>query len=105
MSLNAEIAGIGSGIQPRRRYSLGQEIVASSEVEALEKRTRELERVVARKILENEVLREAFKGAMKKLFSRFSSSGCRRIRALMNRQRDHAGTAGINHLPAAACPA
>jgi transposase len=46
-------------------------VVASAEVRALEKRIRELERVLGRKTLENEILREAIKVAHeKKLISR-----------------------------------
>ena len=48
-----------------------EEVVASSEVRALEKRIRELERVLGKKTLENEILREAVKVAHeKKLISR-----------------------------------
>lgn len=39
------------------------EVVASAEVRALEKRIRELERVLGKKTLENEILREAVKVA------------------------------------------
>ena len=47
------------------------EVVASAEVRALEKRIRELERVLGKKTLENEILREAVKAAHeKKLISR-----------------------------------
>ena len=47
------------------------EVVASAEVRALEKRIRELERVLGKKTLENEILREAVKVAHeKKLISR-----------------------------------
>ena len=47
------------------------EVVASAEVRALERRIRELERVLGRKTLENEILREAVKVAHeKKLISR-----------------------------------
>lgn len=42
------------------------EVVASSEVRALEKRIRELERVLGKKTLENEILREALKVAQEK---------------------------------------
>lgn len=46
-------------------------VVASAEVRALQKRIRELERVLGRKTLENEMLREAIKVAHeKKLISR-----------------------------------
>ena len=41
-------------------------VVASSEVRALEKRVRELERVLGKKTLENEILREALKIAHEK---------------------------------------
>ena len=48
--------------------------VASSEVRALEKRIRELERVLGKKTLENEILREALKVAQeKKLISHLPS--------------------------------
>ena len=47
------------------------EVVAGAEVRALQKRIRELERVLGRKTLENEILREAVKVAHeKKLISR-----------------------------------
>jgi transposase len=50
------------------------EVVASAEVRALEKRIRELERVLGRKTLENEILREALKVAHeKKLISQLPS--------------------------------
>jgi transposase len=50
------------------------EVVASSEVRALEKRIRELERVLGKKTLENEILREALKVAQeKKLISHMPS--------------------------------
>jgi transposase len=42
------------------------EVVASAEVRALEKRIRELERVLGKKTLENEILREALKVAQEK---------------------------------------
>lgn len=42
------------------------EVVASSEVRELEKRVRELERVLGKKTLENEILREAVKVAHEK---------------------------------------
>ena len=49
-------------------------VVASSEVRALEKRIRELERVLGKKTLENEILREALKVAQeKKLISHMPS--------------------------------
>ena len=38
-----------------------EEVVGSSEVKVLEKRIRELERVLGKKTLENEILREAVK--------------------------------------------
>lgn len=51
-----------------------EEVVGSSEVRALEKRIRELERVLGRKTLENEILREAVKFAHeRKLISRLPS--------------------------------
>ena len=43
-----------------------EEVVGSSEVKALEKRIRELERVLGKKTLENEILREAVKVAHEK---------------------------------------
>ena len=50
------------------------EVVASAEVRALEKRIRELERVLGKKTLENEILREALKIAQeKKLISHVPS--------------------------------
>ena len=49
-------------------------VVASSEVRALEKRIRELERVLGKKTLKNEILREALKIAQeKKLISHLPS--------------------------------
>lgn len=66
----------------RRRMSEGgkeavradDSVVASSEVRALEKRVRELERVLGKKTLENEILREALKIAHeKKLISHLPS--------------------------------
>ena len=42
------------------------EVVASAEVRVLEKRIRELERVLGKKTLENEILREAVKAAHEK---------------------------------------
>jgi transposase len=51
-----------------------EDVVGSSEVKALEKRIRELERVLGKKTLENEILREAVKVAHeKKLISRLPS--------------------------------
>ena len=51
-----------------------EEVVGSSEVTALERRIRDLERVLGRKTLENEILREAVKVAHeKKLISRLPS--------------------------------
>ena len=41
-------------------------VVGSAEVRALEKRVRELERVLGKKTLENEILREALKVAQEK---------------------------------------
>jgi len=50
------------------------EVVARSEVRELEKRIRELERVLGKKTLENEILREALKVAQeKKLLSHLPS--------------------------------
>jgi transposase len=66
----------------RRRMSEGgkeavrvdDEVVGSAEVRALEKRIRELERVLGKKTLENEILREALKLAQeKKLISHLPS--------------------------------
>lgn len=66
----------------RRRMSEGgkeavradDSVVASSEVRALEKRIRELERVLGNKTLENEILREGLKIAQeKKLISHLPS--------------------------------
>jgi len=49
-------------------------VVSSAEVRALEKRIRDLERVLGKKTLENEILREAVKVAHeKKLISRLPS--------------------------------
>ena len=49
-------------------------VVADAEVRALEKRIRELERVLGKKTLENEILREAVKAAHeKKWISRLPS--------------------------------
>ena len=66
----------------RRRMSEGgkeairvdDEVVAKAEILALQKRVRELERVLGKKTLENEILREAVKVAYeKKLISRLPS--------------------------------
>jgi transposase len=66
----------------RRRMSQGGKeavraddaVVSVAEVRALERRIRELERVLGRKTLENEILREAVKLAQeKKLISRLPS--------------------------------
>ena len=55
----------------REAVRADDEVVASAEVKALEKRIRELERVLGKKTLENEILREAVKAAHeKKLISR-----------------------------------
>jgi len=43
-----------------------EQVVSSAEVRALEKRIRELERVLGKKTLENEILREAVKVAHEK---------------------------------------
>ena len=43
-----------------------EEVVGSSEVKVLEKRIRELERVLSKKTLENEILREVAKVAHEK---------------------------------------
>ena len=51
-----------------------EEVVAKSEVLALQKQVRELQRVLGKKTLENEILREAVKIAQeKKLISRLPS--------------------------------
>ena len=51
-----------------------EDVVGSSEVKPLERRIRELERVLGKKTLENEILREAVKVAHeKKLISRLPS--------------------------------
>lgn len=47
-----------------------EEVVGSSEVKVLEKRIRELERVLDRKTRENEILREAVKVAQEKNLTR-----------------------------------
>lgn len=60
---------------------MDDEVVASSEVRALEKRVREFEFVLGKKTLENEILREARKVAQeKKLISHMPSlpNGIRR---------------------------
>jgi transposase len=66
----------------RRRMSEGgkeairadDEVVAKAEILALQKRVRELERVLGKKTMENEILREAVKLAHeKKLISRLPS--------------------------------
>jgi transposase len=66
----------------RRRMSEGgkeairadDEVVAKAEILALQRRVRELERVLGKKTLENEILREAVKVAHeKKLISRLPS--------------------------------
>ena len=65
----------------RRRMSEGgkeairadDEVVAKAEILALQKRVRELERVLGKKTLENEILREAVKLAHEKLISRLPS--------------------------------
>ncbi len=50
------------------------QVVSSAEVRALEKRIRELERVLGKKTLENEILKEAVKVAHeKKLISQLPS--------------------------------
>ena len=51
-----------------------EEVIASSKVRELERRVRELERVLGKKTLENEILHEAVKIANKKKPSRV----CRR---------------------------
>ena len=66
----------------RRRMSEGgkeairadDEVVAKAEVQSLQRRVRELERVLGKKTMENEILREAVKLAHeKKLISRLPS--------------------------------
>jgi transposase len=50
------------------------EVVAKAEVQSLQRRVRELERVLGKKTMENEILREAVKLAHeKKLISRLPS--------------------------------
>jgi len=44
----------------------GEEVVALSEMKAMEKRVRELERMLGRATLENQILRDAVKIAQKK---------------------------------------
>jgi transposase len=56
------------------------EVVASAEVRALEKRIRELERVLGKKTIENEILREAVKIAHEKKSSRVCHCCPTRIR-------------------------
>jgi transposase len=95
MSNNTERVEVFSGIQRRRRYSVDQKLavlaeaaqpgmsisyvarrhgISPTEVRALEKRVRELERVLGKKTLENEILREALKLAQeKKLISHLPS--------------------------------
>ncbi len=53
---------------------VGEDVVGSSEVKALERRIRELERVLGKKTLENEILRKDVKVSHKKLISRLPSS-------------------------------
>jgi transposase len=48
------------------RVRVDDEVVASAEVRALEKRIRELERVLGKKTMENEILRDALKIAHEK---------------------------------------
>jgi transposase len=55
-------------------------VVADAEVRALEKRIRELERVLGKKTLENEILREAVKAAHEKNGSRAYRRYPKRIR-------------------------
>ena len=50
----------------REVIRVDEEVVGSSEVNALEKRIRELELVLGKKTLENEILREAVKVAHEK---------------------------------------
>jgi Transposase len=42
-----------------RRWAPGEEVVAASEYQALQHQVRELQRLLGKKILENEILREA----------------------------------------------
>ena len=59
----------GDGAWPRagkEAIRVDEEVVGSSEVKALERRIRELERVLSKKTPENEILREAVKVAHEK---------------------------------------
>ena len=71
------------------------EVVASAEVRALEKRIRELERVLGKKTLENEILREAVKAAHEK-------NGYRAYRPYPRTIRREAGCQGSGSLAIAA---
>jgi transposase len=63
----------GGAVSPRVEKR-DDKVVADAEVRALEKRIRELERVLGNKTLENEILREAVKAAHEKQWiSRFPS--------------------------------
>ena len=58
----------------REAIRVDDEVVAKAEVLALQKQVRELQRVLGKKTLENEILREALKIAHeKKLISRLKS--------------------------------
>ena len=61
-------------VRRKRSESRGEEIVAPSNVKALNKRGRELKRVLGNNALENAILREAVKVARKKPISRLPSS-------------------------------
>lgn len=67
------------------------EVVAREQVRALEKRIRELERVLGKKTLENEILREALKVAHEKNSSRI----CRRYPKGIRREAGRLGVAGL----------
>jgi transposase len=56
--------------------SSGEELVPKSQIKDLEKRVRELERILGKKTLENEILKEAVRiGREKKLISRQALPG------------------------------
>lgn len=71
------------------------EVVAKTEVVALQKQIRELQRVLGKKTLENEILREAVKIAHEKN----SSRGCRRCPRTICRE---AGCSGFGRISIAA---
>jgi hypothetical protein len=62
------------------------EVVARAEVRELQKRIRELERVLGKKTLENEILREALKVAQEKNLSRTCRHYPKGIRRAAGRQ-------------------